>query len=225
MLTLTVAKEKESLSLYALSGLVFGLAILTKETAFFLCPAILYFSFKEGITSQKLFFVICFAILSFMISFPWFYSFYKVTGTFFADKLKISEESTKMFPFVKMVVNRPWYFYFIHTLIIAPIYIFGYFNVGNRIKNKRDLTEVIWIISYFLPLTIYGMGGQGYQTRYILPAILPLSILSAENMITINKVAFPFIVIFLAYGFLTGIFNSILSKPADLFSIFYFLRI
>lgn len=222
--TLIISIKKRKVIWYIFSGLIFGLAVLTKETAFLVLPTCLYLIFKEGITTKKIFFTLCLGIASFLIFFPWLHYFYRVSGTFFPSWAKIYEENLKMFPFVRMSVHRPWYFYFLQIILITPVYIFGYFNLVKRIRNKGDLTEVLWILSYFIVLTIHGLSGQGYQTRYILPAIPALSLLSADIFVKANKIIWMIGVFLLAYGFLTGILNSILFKPADLFSILYFFK-
>ena len=138
---------------------------------------------------------------------------------------RVYKENLEMFPFVRMMVERSWYFYFLHVIVISPVYIFAYISVAERIKNKKDLTETIWILSYFIFATIFGLLGQGYQTRYIMPAVPALSLLSADYMAGKNKAVWVIGMVFLAYGFLTGILNSVIFKPADLFSVFYFFSL
>lgn len=221
---LIISIKKQKVIGYIFSGLIFGLAVLTKETAFLVLPTCLYLIFKEGITAKKVLFALCMGGVSFLVCFPWFYHFYRVSGTFLPWWAKIYKENLSMFPFVDMTVNRPWYFYFLQLILISPVYIFGYFNLVKRIRDKKDLTEVLWIFSYFIVLTIHGISGQGYQTRYILPAIPALSLLSADILVKVNKIILVIAIFFLAYGFLTGLLNSLLFKPADLFSIFYFFK-
>ena len=129
-----------------------------------------------------------------------------------------------MFPFIDMVVHRPWYFYFVQLIIIAPVYIFAYLEILRRVRNRLDLTEVFWALSYIICATILGLLGQGYQTRYIMPAVPALCFLSADSIAGKNKFIFALSILFMAYGLLIGILNSILFKPADLVGIFSFFK-
>lgn len=221
VLLCTLATERKTNILFALLGATFGLAVLTKETAVLVLPVLVYLIFKSGVTWNQFRYLLFFGITALLISSPWFYYFYKVNGVFFLGT-EISEENLRI-PFVNMMVNRSWYFYFLHLVLLAPIYVFGYFAIVERVRNKECLAEVIWVLSYFIPLTFYGLSGQGYQTRYILPAVPALAILTAESLYRLGHRAEILTVALLAYGLWTGILNSLLFKLADLLTPIQFI--
>jgi len=217
LLLFLLAIERNAKSLFASAGVAFGLAILSKETAVLMLPALLYATFKEGAFTRGLTRLLYFGVPAVMVCSPWFYHFHQVTGVFFKGA-EITEENLRI-PFINMMVNRPWYFYFWHIVVLSPIYVFAYFEIVERLKKRESLTEVVWAISYLVPLTLVGLLGQGYQTRYILPAIPGLALLaaSAVHRRRATWVAATAVVL-LAYGLLTGILDSLLFRPVDLFA-------
>ena len=215
-----LAIEKAKTPLFAMAGLIFGLAILTKESAVFILPVILYLLLRGGVNLQSLISIACFAVAALLISTPWFLYFFKVTGSF-ARGAVIDAEYLQV-PFIKMAVERSWYFYFVHVALISPIYLFGYFEIIERLRKRESLMEVIWVLSYFIPLTVHGFMGNSYQTRYILPAIPALALLTAASLNRQKHWAQLTAVVLLAYELLTGILNSVVFKLADVFSPFQF---
>ncbi len=215
-----LAIEKAKTPIFAIAGLIFGLALLTKESAVFILPVILYLILRPGINLQSLISIACFAVAALLISTPWFLYFFKVTGSF-ARGAVIDAEYLQV-PFIKMAVERSWYFYFLHVALISPVYLFGYFEIIERLRKRESLTEVIWVLSYFIPLTVHGFMGNSYQTRYILPAIPALALLTAASLNRQKHWAQLTAVVLLAYELLTGILNSVVFKLADVFSPFQF---
>jgi 4-amino-4-deoxy-L-arabinose transferase-like glycosyltransferase len=215
-----LAIEKAKTPIFAMAGLIFGLALLTKESAVFILPVILYLILRAGINLQSLISIACFAVAALLISTPWFLYFFKVTGSF-ARGAVIDAEYLQV-PFIKMAVERSWYFYFVHVALISPIYLFGYFEIIERLRKRESLMEVIWVLSYFIPLTVHGFMGNSYQTRYILPAIPALALLTAASLNRQKHWAQLTAVVLLAYELLTGILNSVVFKLADVFSPFQF---
>lgn len=221
VLLFILAIQKQTNFAFALAGVTFGLAVLTKETAVLVLPVLIYLNFKTGVSGNQFRVFLLFGITAMLIFSPWYYYFYKVTGSLFRGS-DISEENLRI-PFVNMMVNRSWYFYFLHSVLLAPIYLFGYFAIIERAKKKECLAAVIWVLSYFVPLTLYGLYGQGYQTRYILPAVPALAVLSADGLYRLGHRAEIAAVVFLSYGLWTGILNSLLFNLADLFTPIQFI--
>lgn len=214
------AIKKKSRPLFALAGLVMGLAILTKEPGVLVVLPCCFLLFREGIDKEKgacLFFFLGCAILTISPWYGWFFSVYK---TFIPWWARIFPENIEMFPFIKMAVARPWYFYFQNITLAMPIYIFGWINILVCLRKKRLGLELIWAFSFLFPLTLYGVMGQGYQTRYILPAIPALAILSAD--FAANKKGWVWVmgIFLLGIGFLTGILNAFFFLPADIFPLY-----
>jgi 4-amino-4-deoxy-L-arabinose transferase-like glycosyltransferase len=211
-----VAVDRAKAPLFAAAGLVFGLAALTKETAVLILPVVLYLVLRDGVNRRSLIALTYFAMAAALVAAPWFVYFFQITGSF-ARGTVIDAENLRL-PFIKMAVERSWYFYFAHVVLVAPIYLFGYFEIVARIRRRESLTEVIWVLSYFIPLTVYGFMGNSYQTRYLLPAIPALALLSASALERQKHWAHVTAAILLAYQLLTGILNTTVFRLADVFS-------
>ncbi len=225
VLILLISVEKQKISWFIFSGLVFGFAVLNKEAAFFILPVCLYLILKEKIGAKnKIFFLLVFGITSFLVIFPWFYYLYNANGTIFVSAYKDSQGYLKKFPFMNIAANRHWYFYFLQVILLSPIYIFGYFGIIKGIRDRRNLTGVLWVLSYFIGLTIFGITRNGYQTRYILPAVPALCLLSADVLFGKNRAILAVALFLLFFGFLTGIVTSIIVKPVELFPWFDFCK-
>jgi len=209
---------------FAVSGLILGLAILTKEPGLFTIIPCVYLLFKEGISKEKIANLVYFLGSCILVIFPWYYHFYNTYGTIFPWWAKIFPENIEMFPFVKMAVNRPWYFYFQNITLSMPLYVFAWISIIINLKRRRMLTEILWVFSFLVPITIYGIMGQGYQTRYILPAVPALAILCADMLSEKNEIVWGVAIMLLGIGFLTGILNSYIFHPADIFPLYYFFK-
>ena len=94
----------------------------------------------------------------------------------------------------------------------------------RSIKRHERWLELIWALSYIIGFTLIGIRGlEGYVTRYILPAIPGLAILSARELCRNNKILWIIACIFLAYGLTNAILNVFLFRLADVFPLSYFL--
>jgi len=136
-----------------------------------------------------------------------------------------SHELIKVYPFIRMMVNRPWHFYFTCWAVIAPVYLLTFFNILYSIKSKRISPEIIWAFSFLIPLTLLGLNGWGFQTRYVVPAIPALAILCANVLDTKDRWVQVLGVLFLCVGFITGILNSLVFRPEEIFPFYVLMRI
>lgn len=213
------AVEKDAVIWYILSGMSLSAGILTKCAAIGIAPTLLYILFKDGFSRKRFAGFIILGITAIFITAPWFFVFYKTFHAFLPWWARQNEESMRMFPFMRMAVERPIYFYFTNTVIVAPIYVFGIIEIIRRLKSPGRLTETIWALSFIAEFTIIGAtGGLGYITRYILPALPGLALLSASFLE--NKAEFFWLLacLFCAYCITMGILNVYLFQVADVFS-------
>ena len=220
-----LAVKKERVLWYILAGVSFGMAVLSKISALPILAPIAYLFLKKPLNKKKLINVSCFLIFAVLVAGPWLFIFYKTFGTFFPWWIKPSEEPLRMFPFIRMAMARPWFFYFSNITIVAPIYLFSWISMIKSIRRPNEWMECIWVLSFILGFTLVGiMGLEGYVTRYVLPAIPALAILSGRLIATGKKILWIVSCIFLAYGLTNAILNTYLFQVADVFSTFYFLN-
>ena len=222
---LTLAFKKKNKVLFCVAGVMWGLAILTKEPGLLLIFPCAYLFFKEGINREKGVGLFCFGACAFIIVLPWYLWFFSIYKTLFPWWARNMPENLTMFPFIKMVINRPWYFYFQNISLAAPLYVFAWLGALESLKKRSWTLELVWALSFLIPLTIYGLMGEGYQTRYILPAMPAMSILVARFLSHKKEVIWALAIFLMAIGFLTGIVNSFIFYPADIFPLYYFFNI
>ncbi len=219
-----LAVKREKTFWYILAGISFGLAVLSKISALAIIVPIAYLFIKD-FNAKRLPNVLYFIIFSTLMAGPWLFIFYKTFGTFFPWWIKPSEEPLRMFPFIKMAMDRPWYFYFSNISAVAPIFLFAWIGMIKSIKHPDKWLEFIWVLCFILGFTLVGiMDLEGYVTRYIMPAIPALAILAAKILSTKNKILWIISCVFLAYGLSTAILNTYLFQVADVFPFFYFLN-
>lgn len=219
-----LASKSNQRSYFIFSGFIFGLSLLTKQLGILILLTCLYILFRDGFSKQKLVFFIYFLFTAVLICSPWYIYFYKIYGTISPWWTKPSFELISIFPFLRMVVNRPWYFYVTYIILIAPVYLFAFMNIVYVLKNKRINAEIIWALSFLIPLSILGINGWGFQTRFIVPAIPALAILSANVLDTENKWVGVLGVLLLILGSLTGILNSLIFRPEEVFPFYFWFK-
>lgn len=217
-----VALRRNSRLLFSASGIILGLAILTKEPAVIMVITCAYIIFRGGFSKERVVNFLCFLLCAFLVTLPWYYWFYSTYRTLIPLWAKFYPENFQMFPFVRMVVDRPWYFYLKNISLAMPIYIFAWVSIGINLKKKMAKPEIVWALVYLGVITLYGIMGQGYQTRYILPIVPALAILAAEVLNNRNKIVLGVGITLLGLSFLTGILNSLIFKPADIWPFFSF---
>lgn len=216
--------KREKAFWYILAGISFGLAVISKISALAIVAPIAYL-FLKNFNAKRLPNVLYFIIFSILIASPWLFIFYRTFGTFFPWWIKPSEEPLRMFPFIKMAMARPWFFYFSNISAVAPIFLFAWIGMIKSIKHPDKWLEFIWVLCLILGFTLVGiMDLEGYVTRYIMPAIPALAILAAKILSTKNKILWIIACVFLAYGLSTAILNAFLFQVADVFPFFYFLK-
>ncbi|MFC1624262.1 ArnT family glycosyltransferase [Candidatus Omnitrophota bacterium] len=220
-----LAVKREKAFWYILAGISFGLAVLLKFSALLIIAPIAYL-FLRKLNAKRLIYAAYFLIFSMLVTGPWLFIFYKTFGTFFPWWVSPSEELARMFPFIEMTMNRPWYFYFSNLGKVAPIYLFAWVTMARSIRRTHEWLVPIWALAYiggFTLIRLMGMGGC--IMRHILPAIPAFSILSARLAFTKNKILCVISSVFLAYGLMTGVLNAFFFQVADVFPFSYFLAL
>jgi hypothetical protein len=155
---------------------------------------------KKGTSSATTLYC-CWSLLLGCVSsyLPWLSVYYLNTGRMLPSALP-SNEMLEKYPFVRRAVMKPWYTYLLSITAISPLHCFGlcvfsalivrfFFHkfvvphilTGKVLAEKKvlsifkSLTEIgLLPLSFLFFLTILGLLGGGYQTRFILP-ILPFS--------------------------------------------------
>jgi len=203
-----------------LPGFVFSLAMLTKYPAVFVLPAILLLIISKFKKWEEIFLALVSFFAPLLIMIPWFLYNLMVTGKIYKDYSTPSKELIEKFPFVKMMVNRPVWFYAVQLVLVFPAYVLGYLGVLGSLRKKnlgKNMSLAVWFLGFLGGLTLFGLRGGGYQTRYIAPGLPALALLSV-GVLPEKLEKWQVVLLFgvMIYGLVLGILNSYVYGVADL---------
>lgn len=210
-----------------LAGIIFGLAIITKYTSLGLAPALLIYAlFKKSGFKRTLLCLVIFFAAAFLVTLPWLWFYRKAMGgLMYATHFKITQEYAEMFPFCKMTLERPDYFYFKELALVTPVYIFSTFALFKEPKNRENIVLLIWAATFLTAFIIlFKLKTLGYAFRYLLPITVPLAMLSARAIVNQGRVILAVGIVFTCYQLAAGILNSFVFYAADIFPVFYYLK-
>lgn len=220
------AIKKERLIYYVFLGGSIGFSLWTKLTAAIILPVIILILLYKNRSRKNIIYALCALGLAVLLISPWFYWLYAIFGSINFDWLKVNQKFLEMFPFAKMVKERPFYFYITNFIAVAPIYLLSFISLVAGLRKGKRLIESIWTICFIGVFTFSGyVMNFGYIMRYVLPATPAMAILAASFITEKNKPAvYAISIIFLGYGLLVGILNSYVFQLADTFPLYYLLR-
>lgn len=226
-LTVTIKLERKNLIRNSiLIGVLTGLTILTKYPGILLIPIISWWiciknwKLINKITTQM---IICLIIL--LVVAPWWRFTYQVTGNIWPLIGKPIKELQVAFPFLAMVVNRPFHYYLSQLLFISPLLFIGLINQTVKIKKYFNF-ECVWGFVVIGAMMIYGVFWQaGYQMRFIAPALPALAIIAGKVNWFKNNWTMGLLFSLLIFGFTLGLMNVYIYHTADIFSWWYLLHL
>jgi len=202
-------------------GFFTAIAILTKYPAILLLPIMLgswLVSSKKKLRAKNL---LSFIFPLILLVGGWWSYYYHVTGLIFPLVGKPTQELIDNFPFMKMVVNRPMYYYFKQLLITSPLVSLGLvLAVYSWIKNRQATIELLWAGMFIVGLTGFGILKGGYQMRYIAMAMPGLALLAGQQQWLKTYLSQTVLLFGIVIGFVTGLLNAYAYLVADVFSIF-----
>jgi len=189
LLLILYIKSKKAIHLF-LSGIFAGLSYLTRQNGLILMlisiTVFIVASSHEIIGKKQALkaFLIHF-LVSGLISSIWFAKLYAHYKTLLYIPLKNHYQEIKNDKWFKILSKRPFYMYIINPLVQMPLYIFSFLNFRyfKNLPIERKFNILIltsWSLILIAPLFFFSIGKE---LRYILPALAPLSILSAEGII------------------------------------------
>jgi 4-amino-4-deoxy-L-arabinose transferase-like glycosyltransferase len=158
----------------ALAGLVLGLAALAKLTALILAPLFLFVALKTPATwKDRAFAALAVGFPVVLLVVPWLLVFHATSGVFVAGWIRPDARSLELYPFLRTVVERPWYYYLTTLISIMPLALVAAWVLASRTSWQRVAMPVVagWFCLYVLAQTLLGIDGYGFQMRHIAPAV------------------------------------------------------
>ena len=195
---------------YAVAGAVLGLAILTKVTAVLICLPVAAFLWQRdagGITLSK---AAAFVLPAALLAGWWELTLHAFNNQWLPSAFP-NPEMIAQFPFVAAIVARPWYFYLVNLIATTPIYLLALDALRRR--QPRDLALGLWFIAFWGAMTIFGLQGGGYQTRYISPGYPALALLAAEPIPRLKTAGLLVVMALVGYGMCNALLYAVLQTP------------
>ena len=204
----------------ALAGFVLGLAVLTKYPALGILPAMVWHAFHER-TGSRHFWTALLLLGSCTVAtcVPWLIWHHAITGALFHSQFTLTQEYANQFPFVQQSLQQPVYYYPRQIAAVAPVYLIGLFSGLRRWKDPQAQVMLIWTATFIAGFTTLALIGQlGYAVRYMLPAAVPLGILTAEAISASPGRLLRLALVLFAFQLTIGIMNSFISGIADVYA-------
>jgi hypothetical protein len=110
-----------------------------------------------------------------------------------------------------MTFVRPWPYYLTCLAALSPVYVFALVPASRT--KAQDGPLWIWFLSYWAAMTVYGLMGGGYVTRYMAPAYPALALLAAKPMPGLRPAGRIAAFVLVGYGLLNVFLYTVLAPP------------
>jgi len=199
---------------YGWAGAAYGLALLTKLPAIGIAPVVLFLLAKDLKRSWR------FIVPAVMIAAPWYVVYYFSCNSFVPTWLHNNPGPGGWF--ANETMARPAIFYVSNLLVVAPVYMFGFIEMGKR----RNWICIIWVVCFIAMFMLQKLLTPyfGFIMRYLLPCLPGLALLSAKFLEQKKKFWIPAVVM-CGYGVFLGITNIYIFYNADVFNLKFLLKL
>jgi 4-amino-4-deoxy-L-arabinose transferase-like glycosyltransferase len=182
-LSLEEPSERKRKALAVGSGLLLGCAILTKVPAIILFPVYalaLLRRFRRREWKEALLPGLCFLIPCLVVCAPWFVKFHGYYGRLLPDWLAADSRLIKDNAFVRMVKERPPYYFFKEAFLLCPIFAVPLFFLLKNARRTGSMAGIlafwfVWVLAVFTWQAVFA--NMTYQMRYLTMAWPPMYLL------------------------------------------------
>ena len=185
-LLLTASGKRRRVTLAGAGGLL-GLAALAKLTALIVVPVFLFVCVRDEETWKQR--AVSMTTVLLPVAFfvvPWLIAFYLKNGVFVPSWVKPDARLMELYPFVRIAVERPWYYYAVKLALIMPLVLVALLAMvreGAIRTNRTVQVAALWFLIVMVTLTLMGVSGYGFQMRHIAPAVTALYVIVLEMVI------------------------------------------
>lgn len=204
------AADRGRVSGYAIAGIVFGIAFLSKVTAVLVFPALLAVAWQRDQVGLSLSKAVAFLLPFSLMAGWWELTLYRHNGQILPSAFPDAANLEK-FPFVQYSVTRPWYFYLLNIIEISPVYVLGLDAIRRR--DGRSIAPALWFVVFLIAHTFFGLRGGGYQTRYLAAAYPALALLAAAPIPRFRTAGMIALVGLVGYGVMNAHMYAVLDTP------------
>jgi hypothetical protein len=173
--------------LLIVSGVLLGLAALTKLTALLVAPVYLVALVRRDLAWRaRLGSIAAVIVPAGLLIVPWCILFYLRCGVFIPPWVKPDAWLIEHNPFIEIMVNRPWYYYAVKLSLTMPLLlVVGWILVRDRLAwwpEWRIRVAAAWFLVILVGTTVMGANGYGFQMRHVAPAVTAVYLLLASQM-------------------------------------------
>jgi len=181
-----MAVSRQRIAWFIASGVVFGLAGLSKLTGLIpLLPALIWAFVALQTSPRRQSLLAGLLVPTVLLVSPWMIYFRMKCGAWLPHWNVFPAELASTVPHVARAAARAWHYYAVQAAIIAPITVvcaIRLFWVANRARTGRAALGAAVILFVGVVMTVLGLQGQGFQMRYLAPAVGGLYLLLAGQM-------------------------------------------
>jgi 4-amino-4-deoxy-L-arabinose transferase-like glycosyltransferase len=184
MATSASSRARENALLVA-SGIVLGLATLTKLPGMLALPvlvAIYFWRRRPGGWRTAARHLLWVGGAFVVVVIPWFAKFYAYYGTLFPDWIRPDAWTVETFEYVRTVGDRPPYYFLKQLFLVYPWLAFVVGTSLAAVRRRDGAYAVAWTFLLGILLCLTGLAvfaGHNYQMRYLTMAVTPLYVLAA----------------------------------------------
>lgn len=116
--------------------------------------------------------------------------------------------------YLQIAIAKPFYYYIMVLATISPIQVLGLLQSLLQLRPSASplfIILLLWPVSFLFGLTLVGLRGGGYQTRFLLPILPATSILAAIGIERFGST--PLSATLLSIGAFHALFYGVLFYP------------
>lgn len=214
------AFQNGGVAAFVVAGLACGLAAVTKMPALLAVPALVAAAWCSTRRATRAELIA--GVAAFLLVFgPWLV-ITKVHYGAFLPAAHPSQWLIDNFPYVRMLTERPAYFYFAALPLVAPVYLLllpALLGIGRRAERSAGaagggalLISGAWAVGVVAAMVVMGMMKWGFQLRYLAPAMPALCLFVAAWLVHAPRWTWLIALVFGLIGWWSG-FASVAPPP------------
>jgi membrane-associated HD superfamily phosphohydrolase len=149
--------------------------------------------------------------------------FYLQYGVMLPSWVKPDARLMELFPFVRMAVERPWYYYaakLAFTMPLALVAVWLLIRERQLWRHPAIQIAAAWFFIVVAALTVMGIDGYGFQMRHIAPAIAAVYVIILVALLERERPALLMVCAFsMLVGTVTGAMHLLAPEFAEIVSL------
>jgi hypothetical protein len=220
---LVIAEGRRRRVMLVFAGGLLGLAALAKLTALMLIPVFLVAGIRGDSTwKERSVSVLAVVAPIAVVVAPWMAVFHLQYGVFVPSWVKPDARLMELYPFVRMAVERPWYYY-AKLILIMPLALVALWSVVRERaawRNQDIRVAIGWFSVIVAGLTLMGADGYGFQMRHIAPAVTAVYVIVLSLLLERDRPVLLMVCGFaILLGAVTGAMHLLVPEFSEMLSL------